>query len=92
MNQPEALPVARFITDLPAASQAAVMAMAEPWQATTGECIFRHQAPVSALWMIDQGQVRFQFVTSLLCPSKTLHRPALRKPRTPPKLLPRFRP
>ena len=39
------------------------MAMAEPWQATTGECIFRHQAPVSALWMIDQGQVRFQFDT-----------------------------
>ncbi len=63
MIQAEALPVARFLTALPAASQAAIMALSEPWQAAPGERIFRHQGPVPALWMIDQGQVRFQFDT-----------------------------
>lgn len=63
MNQPEALPVARFIADLPAASQTAIMDLAEAWQAAPGERIFRHQGPVPALWMLDRGQVRFQFDT-----------------------------
>ncbi len=63
MSQAEVLPVARFFASLPGASQAAMMALAEPWRAAPGECIFRHQGPVPALWLIDQGQVRFQFDT-----------------------------
>ena len=55
--------IARFLATLPAASQSAIMALAEPWQAAPGECIFRHQGLVPALWMIDQGQIRFQFDT-----------------------------
>jgi CRP-like cAMP-binding protein len=63
MNQCETRPVARFIKSLPVTSQNAVMALAEAWSAQPGDCLFRHQAAVSALWMIDQGQVRFQFDT-----------------------------
>ncbi|MBF7729662.1 Crp/Fnr family transcriptional regulator [Pseudomonas sp. N040] len=56
-------PVARFLASLPAPSQTALMALAEPWQAAAGDCLFRHQGPVAALWMIDQGQIRFQLDT-----------------------------
>lgn len=63
MSQAQALSVARYLASLPSSSQALLMAQVEPWQAAPGECIFRHQGAVPALWMIDQGQVRFQFDT-----------------------------
>lgn len=56
--------VARFLQPLPAASQQALMAQAEPWQAASGDYVFRHQAPVPALWLLDAGQVRFQQLMS----------------------------
>lgn len=56
--------VARYFASLPTTSQTALMAMAEPWKAAAGECIFRHQGAVPALWLIDQGQVRFQLDTA----------------------------
>jgi CRP-like cAMP-binding protein len=64
MTLAETPAIARFLAALPVASQTAIMALAEPWQAAPGECIFRHQGPIPALWMIDQGQVRFQLDTA----------------------------
>ena len=63
MTLAQAPAVARFLVALPAASQRAIMALAEPWQAAPGDCIFRHRGPVPALWLIEKGQIRFQFDT-----------------------------
>ena len=64
MTQAQPRTAARFISALPLASQTAVMALAEAWHAAPGDYLFRHQGPVQALWMIDQGQVRFQIDTT----------------------------
>lgn len=54
--------VATFLRPLNPTDQAAVMSMAQPWQAPAEERLFTAGEPMPGLWLLDDGLVRYEVI------------------------------